>query len=263
MLTVRIVFHFVLLFLAVIHTALAQSPDTYNGMKWYQGAVFNEEGQGASCKINYDFVSDEITIQANGDQKSIGPNDIIAFAIVDSLNQKRKFFSLPHIDPRNGRKKKRFYEYVYNNEQYSLLMTHDIGYYEYAFSDQFSESTHHAYPRQAIIRTIYLNDPKGAITPILYKDVTFDPFHIGESESSIKSNEAPGSQKSDQQISGILELIAPKLAAAKEDEFKLVDKNVFEKTLGLDYRKFSWYVNFHNLNIKELRDLELALEFKT
>lgn len=229
---------------------------------WYEGAVYNAQGKGAEGLVNYNFVTDLVRFELNGVQKTLSPANIAAFVMRDSTGTQRRFYALPHSEFNSGKHGYQFFELIFRNKNYTLFTRHSIRLKDFSNVNKDGVVTSSGI-KELIFRNIYIGDTKGNLAHILERKISVDITHSNWSNPALFTRNKHG-QVSKGVVSEYNTKKVPSSNTLDEvDKYRLTKKFLIEDFFGNDYKDFLWYVDYNDLNIKNIHDLKRALEFKS
>ena len=242
-------------------TGLAQVKNySKESLIWHEGTLRLKSGEVITGKMNYNFVSDIVSVRKDGATQIYIPEKVsdFVFQIGDekveyySIDYKRKDYS--------GEQATNIFEKIYQNNHYLVLSSHYLESDKlkdkkiplvHTIMDQEKKNEREQQlnmigGKEKVFQGIFLMDLNGNFEAILEKkkDRTFSKMAHNAYEwepTEFEDNSATNKQVS---------------------KFKLIDSIALRQFLGIDYYAFEKYAKSKKLNIKTLDGLIQALGFK-
>lgn len=153
---------FLFLFFINVQAQSTSRSDTYS-LTWSQGMVVFPAGDTVHCTLRYNQQLSNGTLQVmEGDLIiALSARDVASFTFYDSSRQKTRKFSAMPVDKLNDAGQKFFLEYIYHDQQFSILnhRTVDVP-YEYMNYSRFVSRP------ARISRKYILNMTTGELMPL-------------------------------------------------------------------------------------------------
>jgi hypothetical protein len=130
---------FLFLFIVNVQAQTTIRPDTYS-LAWSHGTVMFPGGDSVRCVLRYNQQMSNGTLQImDGDDIiALSARDVASFSFYDSIREKTRKFSVMPVDAGNEAGQKYFLEYIYNDQQFSILNHRTVGVpYEYMNYSRF------------------------------------------------------------------------------------------------------------------------------
>lgn len=254
---------------------------------WYPGEVKLTNGQIVQGKLNFNFVSQALMVDQEGEIKTFAALNITHFTLKkqDSLIQ---FFSLPVTSSKNYNHGKAFYEMRYSNSKLAILSRHSLVYQEEVVTPTSFDhsnltpdinpvpgmevkttkktSRNIVFSRieqfEEVYEHIYLANKKGDIFEYAtaeknkYSDKTID-----ENDTDFMYAGVPGTNDG---FKGLFKRNKKELKSNTEwkvSEYKIVNKNALENLMGAKYDQVLEYIRSERLQSKSFDDMIHILDY--
>lgn len=153
---------FLLLFILNVQAQATGRSDAYS-LTWSRGIVVFPGGDSILCTLRYNQQLSNGTLQVmDGDQIiALSARDVVSFTFYDSTREKTRKFSAMPVDVENDAGQKFFLEYIYHDQQFSILnhRTVDVPYAYMNYSRFVSKPTR-------VSKKYILNRSTGELMPL-------------------------------------------------------------------------------------------------
>jgi hypothetical protein len=128
------VLHKILLSLSIIALTIcvsnAQTRNfTTENSRWYNGQIQLKDGQIVKCKLNYNFVTDVLQAEHNGERVSYSVRTISSFTYLDeSIMEEMTFYALPIWNVQYRKTIPTIVELLYIKNGYAIFSKHSFSF---------------------------------------------------------------------------------------------------------------------------------------
>lgn len=226
----------------------------YNTEKeiWNQGEVYLNSGEVLVGLVNYNFVTDQVRVDQNGDIQTFLPQRVSSFILDDTLGNLAQYVSLPFDLKNTGKKVPSFFLMVYRNSEYAVLSKYVITYAGGDFGGATAGIGNASFKSpldqvtEYVSQQIFLADKSARIEVCLDKSISTFMSVFWDS----KAEEYSGNT------------LAKSVRYREVEKFNIPDKEAFQSFFREDYPTFSRYVKDQDLDLHYIADLITALDFK-